>query len=36
MTKELKKKIMWLAFSHVAAITVGIAIGRVWPLGGVQ
>jgi hypothetical protein len=30
MTKEMKKRIMWLAFSHATAITVGIMIGRVW------
>jgi hypothetical protein len=23
MTKELRKRILWLAFSHVAALTIG-------------
>jgi hypothetical protein len=34
MTKELRKRILWLAFSHVAALTIGIAVGRVFALGG--
>jgi hypothetical protein len=30
MTKELRKKIMWLAFSHTAVFTIGIMAGRAW------
>jgi hypothetical protein len=36
MTKELKKKIIWLAFSHIAVLTIGIMVGRVFALSGVQ